>query len=135
MKAWQMIIVLLGAALVGTPAWSAEKAQNSAVPKYDPGTEVTLKGTVLEVQDRQCPVSGGVGSHFILKIADGDTIEVHLASTKYVQTYDLGFHKGEQLQVTGSKVQFEGVETVFAREVKRGEDVFVFRDKSGKPVW
>jgi len=94
-----------------------------------------FKGTVEEVRDRQCPVSGGLGSHVILKLEDGTTIEVHLASTKFVKEYELVFSKGDVLEVTGSKVQFEGVDTIFAREVKRGNDVFVFRDKDGKPVW
>jgi len=29
------------------------------------------------------------------------------------------------------KVQFEGVETIFAREVTRGSETFIFRDKDG----
>jgi hypothetical protein len=35
----------------------------------------------------------------------------------------------------GTKVQFEGVETIFAREVTRGSETFVFRDKDGMPIW
>lgn len=110
-------------------------ASDAAVPKYNASTEAVIKGTVQEVRDRQCPVSGGMGSHVVLKLADGTTIEVHLAATKFVKEYDLVFNIGDQLEVTGSKVQFEGVETIFAREVKRGNDVYVFRDKNGKPVW
>jgi hypothetical protein len=110
-------------------------APNPGVPKYDPSTEAVFKGTVQEVRDRQCPVSGGMGSHVVLKLENGTTIEVHLATTKFVKEYDLAFNVGDQLEVTGSKVVLEGVETIFAREVKRGNDVYVFRDKDGKPVW
>jgi hypothetical protein len=92
-------------------------------------------GTVQEVKDRQCAVSGGMGSHVILKLDDGTTIEVHLAPTKFTQMYELVFAVGDKLEVIGSKVNFEGVDTIFAREVKRGQDDFVFRDKDGKPVW
>lgn len=105
------------------------------VPKYNPATEATFKGTVDEVRDRQCPVSGGMGSHLVLKLATGNTIEVHLATTKFVKTYDLVFNKGDVVAVVGSKVRFEGVETIFAREVTRGDATFVFRDKDGTPVW
>lgn len=126
--------VLMTALTVGV--WPAFAAQGSGtVPKYNPATESVFKGTVEEVRDRECPVSGGMGSHVILKLADGSTIEVHLASTKFVKSYDLVFNKGDQIEVTGSKVNFEGVDTIFAREVKRGDDTFVFRDKDGKPVW
>jgi hypothetical protein len=49
--------------------------------------------------------------------------------------HDLTFSKGDELEVTGSKVKFEGVDTIFAREVKRDSDTFVFRDKDGNPIW
>jgi hypothetical protein len=124
------MIAALTAAFAFPPA-----VPNTAVPKYDPATEAVFKGTVQEVRDRQCPVSGGMGSHVILKLENGTTIEVHLATTKFVKEYDLEFNVGDQLEVTGSKVVFEGVETIFAREVKRGNDVYVFRYKDGKPVW
>jgi DNA/RNA endonuclease YhcR with UshA esterase domain len=47
----------------------------------------------------------------------------------------LVFHKGDILEVTGVKVKFEGVDTIFARKIKRGEDEFLFRDGDGKPLW
>lgn len=132
MKLW--VFALIVTLTLGVlPAFAGPSS--GPVPKYDPATESVFKGTVDDVRDRQCAMSGGVGSHVILKLADGNTIEVHLASTKFVKSYDLVFAKGDALEVTGSKVNFEGVDTIFAREVKRGNDTFVFRDKDGKPVW
>ena len=138
MKTWPVLVLvaIIAVVMMAAPAFAAGKSdQGVVVPKYDPSTEVTLKGTVDEVRDRQCPVSGGMGAHLILNLGDNKTIEVHLATTKFVKSYDLEFNKGDQVEVTGSKVVFEGVETIFAREVKRGNDTFVFRDKDGKPVW
>lgn len=136
MKTWSLLILILALTISVAPAFAAPSSQPGAgVPKYDPATEAVFKGTVDEVRDRQCPVSGGMGSHVVLKLGDGTTIEVHLASTKFVKEYELVFAVGDQLEVTGSKVKFEGVDTIFAREVKRGNDVYVFRDKDGKPVW
>jgi DNA/RNA endonuclease YhcR with UshA esterase domain len=132
------IIILLVAVL--TPLLlvsnSGGQSNNStaAVPAYSKASEATFKGIVEEVRDRQCPMSGGMGTHLVLKVA-GSTIEVHLATTKFVKSYDLVFKKGDAVQVVGTKVQFEGVETIFAREVIRGGDTFVFRDKDGAPVW
>jgi len=123
--------IVLGVGIL--PVFATQTSE--AVPKYDPSTEAVFKGTVVEVRDRQCPVSGGMGSHVVLGLQDGSTIEVHLASTTFVKSYDLVFNKGDQIEVTGSKVKFEGVDTIFAREVRRGDDTFVFRDKNGKPVW
>jgi DNA/RNA endonuclease YhcR with UshA esterase domain len=47
----------------------------------------------------------------------------------------LVFKKGDVLEVTGVKVKFEGVDTIFARKIMRGSDEFLFRDNDGKPLW
>jgi DNA/RNA endonuclease YhcR with UshA esterase domain len=134
MKTRSVVFLILALTVAMAPAFAAQKSA-PGVPKYDPTTEAVFKGTVQEVTDRQCPVSGGMGSHVLLKQADGSTIEVHLATTKFLKTYELVFNKGDEIEVTGSKVKFEGVDTIFARQVKRGNDTFVFRDKDGSPVW
>ena len=134
MKTWHIFLLVM-AVLVGTLASAAQKTASEPVPKYDKSTEAVFKGTVDEVRDRQCPVSGGLGSHLMLKQADGTIIEVHLALTKFVTQYELVFHKGDVIEVTGVKVKFEGVDTIFARKIKRGNDEFLFRDNDGKALW
>ena len=133
MKAWLAVILVALLAIAVLPALA--NPQNGNVPQYDVTKEITIKGVVTDVVDRTCPVSGGMGSHFILKVADGSSIEVHLAPTKFVKNYELVFHKGDQVEVIGSRVNFEGKDTVFARQITRGSDSFVFRDEKGKPVW
>jgi len=135
MKTWHVMILVIALVAAAIPAFCAQKPPSPVVPKYDTATEATFKGTIEEVRDRVCPVSGGMGSHIVLKLADGKTIEVHLATTRFVQQYELVFNKGEQVEVVGSKVKFEDVDTIFAREIKRGTDTFVFRDKTGAPIW
>ncbi len=112
----------------------AQNAPKKSVPKYNAAAEAVYKGTVADVRDRECPVSGGMGSHIILQLGSG-TIEVHLATTEFTKMAELNLRKGDQIEVTGWKTEFEGVQTIFAREVRHGQDVFVFRDKSGVPVW
>ena len=131
MKAW----LAVAAVVLAMSVWPAFCEQKSNVPKYDVTKEVTVKGVVEEVVDRNCPMSGGMGAHLLLKLTDGSSIEIHLAPTKFVKNYDLVFAKGDQVEVRGSKVNFEGKETIFARQVTRGNDAFVFRDDKGNPVW
>jgi len=135
MKTWRIIPIIFALIVATVPAFAEQKPANGSVPKYDKSAEAVFKGTVDDVKDRQCPVSGGMGSHLMLKLTDGSTIEVHLALSKFVTQYDLVFHKGDVLEVTGVKVKLEGVDTIFARKVKRGEDEFLFRDNDGKPLW
>jgi TusA-related sulfurtransferase len=134
MKFWR-VMILIATLLAAASLLAVQQKSNGVVPKYDPSTEAVYKGTVEEVRDRQCPVTNGEGAHVMLKLADGKTIEVHLATTKFVKSYELVFNKGDQLEVTGVKVKFEDVDTIFAREIKRGNDTFVFRDKEGRPIW
>ena len=134
MKTWRiglLFLIVMAAATIS----AAQKPANDSVPKYDKSTEAVFKGVVEEVKDRECPVSGGMGAHLTMKLAEGGSLEVHLALTKFVTQYDLVFHKGDVLEVTGVKVKFQGVDTIFARKIKRGEDEFLFRDNDGKPLW
>jgi DNA/RNA endonuclease YhcR with UshA esterase domain len=113
----------------------AQNSQKPAVPRYNPAAEGVYKGTVAEVRDRQCPVSGGVGTHMIMKLETGTTIEVHLATTEFTKMLEMNLQKGDPIEVTGWKTEFQGVQTIFAREVKYGNDTYVFRAKDGLPAW
>ena len=133
MKTWRILVLILAVMLATVSA--AQRPASEPAPKYDKSVEALFKGTVDEVKDRECPVSGGMGSHLILKLAEGGPIEVHLALTKFVNRYELVFHKGDILEVTGVKLKFEGVDTIIARKIKRGQDEYLLRDNDGKPLW
>lgn len=130
MKFWTITLIL-----VLLFATAPLLANPQAAPKYDPSKEGTYKGTITAVKDRECPVSGGMGSHFMLKLSDGKIYEVHVATTKLVKDLELEFKVGEEVEVTGVKLVFQDVDAIFVREIKHGNDIFTFRDKSGKPVW
>lgn len=135
MKSTHMILLatVLFAACVFTAAQTPQSSKTA--PRYDTATEVTLKGVIAETIDRICPVSGGLGFHFMLKQADGKLVEVHVSTTKFMKDYELSLKRGDEVKVVGSKVQMDGVDTILAREVVRGNETFAFRDKDGKPAW
>ncbi|PYV67951.1 MAG: hypothetical protein DMG97_26035 [Acidobacteria bacterium] len=112
-----------------------QTAQKPSLPRYNPAAETVYKGTVLDVRDRECPVSGGVGTHILMKLENGNTIEVHLATTEFTKMTEMNLQKGDAIAVTGWKTEFQGVQTIFAREVKCGNDTYVFRAKDGMPAW
>lgn len=135
MKIWHAFLLILAIIVLMVVPGGAQNSSPASVPKYDKTTEAVFKGTVDDVRDRNCPVSGGMGSHLMLKQAGGSVIEVHLALTKFVNQYELVFHKGDVLEITGVKVKFQGADTIFARKITRGTDEFQFRDNDGKPLW
>ena len=116
-------------------AQDAPKAATKKVPKYNPAAEAVYKGTVDDLRDRQCPVSGGMGAHIMLKMANDEVIEVHLATTSFTKLVEMNLKKGDSIEVTGWKTEFEGVQTIFARIVKHGDETYTFRAKDGAPAW
>jgi len=126
----KLLIVFVLLAMTLASFANAQKA-----PKYNSAAEAVYKGKVEDVRERQCQVSGGIGSHIIMKLGDGSTIEVHLATAEFTRMLEVNMLKGDSIEVTGWKTEFEGFQTIFAREVKHGNDTFVFRAKGGMPAW
>ena len=62
-----------------------ERLFDWAYSGYLPNVLSELEGLALN----ECAVSGGVGSHVILQLNDGVTIEVRPAWTELVKTYEL----------------------------------------------
>lgn len=121
--------------ILGLASFTVAQAHLDRVPKYDAKTEQTFKGTVENIVERRCPVSGGVGSHIQLRLQDNTNIEVHLATTEFTKLIEMNLRAGDKVEVVGFKTEFAGVPTIFARSVTRGIDTFIFRDKEGGPAW
>jgi TusA-related sulfurtransferase len=133
-EAFMKLLVAIFLLAVAVPS-SAQSAPKPVVPKYNPAAEAIYKGTVADLRDRECPVSGGMGAHIIMKLENGNAIEVHLATTEFTKMMEMNLRKGDSIEVTGWKTEFQGVQTIFAREVKDGKDSYVFRAKDGVPAW
>ncbi|HMK29260.1 MAG TPA: hypothetical protein VK473_06195 [Terriglobales bacterium] len=102
-----------------------------AVLTYNPATEMTVSGTVQEVQDFRCPVSEGeIGTHLLLK-SDQGPVFVHLAPARIMRSQDFKFLVGDQIKVLGSKVRFGTGVNLIAREITRGNDIITLRDARG----
>ena len=126
-----MFIVTSVASLL-TLAVASQKAPRV---KYDPSTQTTISGVIEEVKEFQCPVSGTLGYHLVLKSHD-QLVTVHVAASKFLRDYEISFAKGDQIEVLGSKVTLEsGEQAVLAKEIKRGQNTYAFRDKDGNPLW
>jgi len=125
-------ILAVGILLAMSVAWAQAPAN---APKYDVANELTIKGVIDEVKDFQCPVSGGMGAHLVVK-TDKGLVTVHLALSKFMSEYGLSFAKGDEVVITGVKAKVGDDENaILARKIERGNQTFVFRDKEGKPLW
>jgi hypothetical protein len=104
--------------------------QGSAL--YNAANEIVVKGVVREIQEFTCPVSEReMGEHLLLKTDDG-VVQVHLAPGRVLRSQKISFAPGDQISVVGSRFRFHGNNDVIAREITRGNENFVFRDREGK---
>ncbi len=122
------LVVVLNPTRAGTQSGLSSSVITA---RYDPQSEIRVKGIVVGAND---PGVGEAGSYLVLQTRDG-TVEVYLAAPKLMQQYRLTFAQGEEVEVVGSRVVLDGREALLAREISRGEEVFVFRDAQGKPLW
>jgi DNA/RNA endonuclease YhcR with UshA esterase domain len=56
-------------------------------------------------------------------------MRAHLGPTNFLTQKGFTFAKGEQIEVTGSSVKYNGTDAVIAREVKKGDKTLTLRDK------
>ncbi len=132
LRCWRcvLLVTLLGAFLVARPL-----AQKNSKVKYDLAAESRISGTVDEVKEFQCPVSGTLGYHLAVRTGDG-LVTVHVASSKFMKEYEIAFEKGQHVEIVGAKAKLDsGEEGVLAREIVRGQSTYAFRDKQGNPLW
>ena len=124
--------------VVFTAAWalalpSLAQTHRAAGPMYNTATEVTLKGSVEAVNHFRWP-RGLRGTHLSLK-TDKETIDVHVGPSWFLRQNKMSFAKGDQVEVTGSRVTFRGKDTLIAREIKRGGETLTLRNGQGIPAW
>jgi hypothetical protein len=77
---------------------------------------------------------GWNGTHLIVRF-EGETLTVHLGPSHYLAQQGFSFAVGEQIEVTGSKVKFEGSDVLIARRIRTGDKVLTLRDSEGIPAW
>jgi hypothetical protein len=130
--------ILLIAIAISTLSVASALAQRGmgqgAGRMYDPATETTVKGTVEEVKQIPGQRGGASGAHLIVK-TDKETLEVHLGPTAFLEKEKFTFAKGDQIEVTGSKVKIGAADALLAREVKKGDKTLTLRNAQGIPVW
>jgi hypothetical protein len=110
----------------------------AAEPRYDTATTIEVMVVVAEVKEVALgnPLSGG---HLMVRPegskSNAETMDVYLAPADYLKDMGCQFAKGDRIQVTGSKVKFNGNNVVLAREVRMNSTTLYLRDDHGAPYW
>jgi len=112
---------------------SLASAAQTAPPKYDPSTEMKMKGVVEELK---LPPKGKEhdAAHLVMKNGD-QMVDIYLCPKSFMDEMGVSFTAGDEIAFTGSKVKAGSDEMILAREVVKGQDTLVLRDDKGNPVW
>jgi len=101
---------------------------------YNPKSVETLSGEVVSVEKFTPGRRMSYGVHFTLK-TEKETIPVHLGPSWYLEKQAVTFAPGDRVEVTGSRITYQGQPTIIAAEVKKDGQVLELRDAAGIPVW
>jgi len=101
---------------------------------YDPKTVETLSGEVVSVDKSTRGGRMSYGIHLTLKTGK-ETVPVHLGPSWYMEKQAVTIAPGDKVEVTGSRVTFQGTPTIIAGEIKKGGQVLKLRDAAGIPAW
>jgi DNA/RNA endonuclease YhcR with UshA esterase domain len=134
-KGWRVILLAVAALplIAGSTYTQNRRGQGQGMPKYDTATEVTLKGTVTKVEGHVGRM-GWNGTHLVVSFG-AETLTVHVGPSDYLTQQGFSFAAGDQIEVTGSRINFEGSNVLIAREIKQEDKVLTLRNSQGIPAW
>ena len=101
---------------------------------YDVNTVQVVRGTVVRVT-RFVPREGMVLGVYVLVDTGTDRIAVHVGPEWYFERQDILIEVGDAIEVTGSRIVFDGRPAIIAAEIHKGTVVLRLRDRDGFPVW
>ena len=135
---WLLVNIFILCLMLGGAAWgqtAPQEVQGSAPGGlYNPKTVVTVAGTVVWMTPS--PVKPGLPYLVYLTMQTGEgKINIFLGPSLYINKMPLQINMLDHIQVTGSKIMWEGSPVILAAEVKKGDKVQKLRDPNGVPFW
>jgi len=135
MKSKLALVTVMCVVLLAANAWAQSgKGRNSGRRIYNPATVETLSGEVVSVDQTTSKRGRSLGVHFTLK-AEKETIPVHLGPGWYVDQQEVKLAPGDKVEVSGSRVTYQGKPVIIAGQVKKDGKTLQLRDANGVPAW
>jgi hypothetical protein len=101
---------------------------------FDSSTVETLAGRVASVGYYTPKGFSDRGVHVVLETGTVAT-PVHLGPAWYVEKQDMQLAAGDRIEVTGSRIEYEGGPAIVATLVLKGADSLELRNAQGFPRW
>ena len=111
--------------------------KNSAYNRHYNATEIDdFKGTVIAIKE-VVPMPGmSPGIVLMVRERDGESIEVHLCPSGYINRRDIRFKRKDKVKVKGVWAEIDGRDVFMASKVKKGGYTLKIRlTNDGTPFW
>jgi hypothetical protein len=115
----------------GSNFWGINGKYDMSYDKYNIQTYV---GKVSKIDTISPSREMSYGVFMVIK-DNNNEYTVHLGPAWYIMYQDIGFGVGNEVEVKGCRVTFEGKEFVMASEINYKDKVLLLRDKEGLPNW
>ena len=92
-----------------------------------------MKGSVEAVKQLTGPQVGQARTGLLRPMRE--SLDVHVGPSWFLTQSKISFAKGDQIEVTGSKVKFENSDALIAREIKKGDKIITLRNAQESPAW
>lgn len=119
-----------GVLIVSSAAWLGAQSASH----YDRASEKTYTGSIKTVVSFQAP-DGSVGVHFDLKTDDNKIVSVHVGPALYVGMQNFFFFADDQVEIVGSRMSRDGNAAIWAKSIKKGDQILALRGDDGAPKW
>jgi len=101
---------------------------------YNRKTVETISGIVEDIrksnQEKRMPDR----IDLILK-SDKETVSIHLGPQWFMEKQTVSINKGDNVEVTESRVKYNGTPAIIAAEVKKEGQTLDLRNAKGSPLW
>jgi len=102
--------------------------------EFNPETVETFEAEVIRI-DRFVPMEAMTEGIELIVNLEGNPTPVHLGPSWYLDYQDFDIQEGDQIEVTGSRLELGGIPIVIATEIKSDESSLNLRDEMGFPAW
>lgn len=134
LKFWVGGLTIFTAAVAGYAITSSIRSLKKYRRPFDSENLEEVTGEIVEAihSKENSYDSRGV---ILFLLVEEEIIEVHLGPSWYIDRQFKRFKHGEEITVTGSKVEYKNEEIIVAQMLERGNRKFQLRDDQGSPFW
>ena len=134
MPSRSILIIFLSLFFLGLAGPVAGQQSGSGLGLYNPQTVETVSGIVVSGPSPGAQAGVPEPVFLTLKIDQGK-INVILGPRHFVDQQGVKIAALDKIQVTGSRILFQGKPVIIAAEIKKGDQVLKLREPSGIPLW